>query len=171
MHYTKETAQETLENRMGNLITDAHVGTIVNKTADGKPLKVLRVSEPMLDQNGNNIRIVNLPILNEYYANQAQEAFSAGEYDEACNSTMTYTIFLDDKDGNPKKDVYVPSNGSPIGCHIGSFTTKDGETAISIGSLIAPKEKAMSTFKFNFGADATETEEDETLEAVIGKKK
>jgi hypothetical protein len=29
----------------------------------------------------------------------------------------------------------------------------------------------MSTFKFNFGADATEAEEDETLEEVIGKKK
>jgi hypothetical protein len=77
MHYNKETAHES---RMNNLITDAHVGTIVST-------KVLRVSEPMLDQNGNNIRIVNLPILNEYYANQAQEAFRLF-------SLMTRTVIL-----------------------------------------------------------------------------
>ena len=93
--------------------------------------------------------IVNVSAMNMYQANQAKVDFAAGEYQKACNSNLSITVF---------SNQTPPTKGSIIEAFVDNVKTKSNEVALLVTSWneLAVNNEIVS---FDFTGETVASEE------------
>jgi hypothetical protein len=127
-------------------------------------IRVLSVSE-ITDKNGYDKCIINLNLSSTYQLDRAFDQLREGDVQGALNSNLTCTFLL-------PTSRYIPSKGDIVDVIIEQAPRKDGGTFAKPTSVVEMKAQETISKKRSVAvADEAETEEAETIEEAIGKKK
>lgn len=155
--------------------------TIINSrkliATDGKyELRVTNVTPYHRDLgNGRSqTAIVNVAGMTLYHATQAAALYTQGEYQEAVNNNISFSV---------RDNDYMPKKGEVLECFVETIVTKSGVTGQFVSSFSAAPiqpAKAMSLDSFLNGGHASteraemiiqDSEEMPAFDAPVSKKK
>lgn len=102
--------------------------------------------------------IVNTGLMNTYLAQKAKELFMEEDYQEACNTNLSVTVFIND---NGEPSGHLPKKGDIVHVMADFIETKDGDQALLLQSCHEiPVTAPVGKFSFS----TKEVKEDATVE-------
>lgn len=155
-----ESIERILKSRANNVISMSNVGTTLTRKIISMP------DEIYITDNGNQYRKAYFNLITSHQKTVIDELCAEGEFTKACSIKMSYALWVEND--------FQPRKGDTVKCLFGTYENKDGITCIEISGVSALESKEATKVTFDLsglGAAKPITEEEETLESVLGKKK
>jgi len=146
---------------MANLTKEQSEKFITSKTIISEP-GVYEVkctnTHPFSKDLANGIRqvaIANFNCMSEYHRDAAVTLFSQGDYDEAANQGMSYSVL---------EGSFIPMKGQMVEVLVEEVTTSNGITGLFIQSVTGAPVKRPTKFSLSAFRSMTEGEPEDAIE-------